>query len=169
MPDVSAQQRQVLLTTAQAGALLELSAERIRQLIGAGYIEKHGKDQVPLVSAVRGYIRFLKDDERKASRTAAVSRVQIARAREIEFKIAEREHRLIDIAEHEDLFAEAFGSIRSGLAGVPARVTRDVELRRRIEAGIDDVLRRAADRFEEGTANLKASGADIAPDDGDDA
>ena len=27
-----------------------------RQLIGAGYIEKHGKDQVPLVSATPAYV-----------------------------------------------------------------------------------------------------------------
>lgn len=152
-------QREVLLTTAQAAALLELSPARIGQLIKSGHIEKRGKDQVPLVSAVRGYIRFLKDEERRANKSAAASRVQDARARDIELKIAEKESRLIDMVEHLDLFAEAFGIVKTGLAGVPMRATRDQDLRRKIEAEIDDVLGKAARRFEQGTANLRAAGA----------
>jgi hypothetical protein len=154
-----APQREVLLTMAQAAALLEMSPERIRQLVKTGYIEKRGKDQVPLVSAVRGYIRFLKDEDRRSSRTASASRVQDARARDIELKIAEKESRLIDMVEHLDLFAETFGVVKSGMAGVPLRSTRDPELRRKIETEINDVLAKAARRFEQGTANLRAAGA----------
>ena len=164
-----APQREVLLTTAQAGNLLELTPARIGQLIKSGFIEKRGRDQVPLVSAVRGYIRFLKDEERKSSSTASATRIQDARCREIELRIAERESRLVDIVEHQDLFAETFGIVKAGLAGVPARVTRDAAIRQKIEMEIDDVLRRAADCFEHGTADLRASGSSAAPISEDDA
>lgn len=138
-----------ILTTAQAAELLEITAERVRQLVKSDHIEKRGKDRIPLVSAVRGYIRFLKEDERRSSKSASASRVQDSRAREIDLKVAEREGRLIDVVEHRELFAEVFGTLKAGLAGVPARVTRDMDHRRRLETEIDDILRQAADRFEQ--------------------
>lgn len=158
-----------LITTAQAASLLEIGGERVRQLVKSGHIEKRGKDQVLLASAVRGYIRFLKDDARRSSKSASASRVQDARAEEIALKVAERKGRLIDIVEHRDAFAEVIGTLKSRLDGVPAQVTNDGALRGKIESAIDDALRRAADRFEQATLELGPGGEIDPPDAADDA
>lgn len=139
----------LFVTMAEAGEELGVGAERVRQFIKEGLVERGPRGKVSLVSAYRGYVKFLKDDERRSSKSASASRVQDARAREIELKVAAREGRLVDVVEHLDLFAEVFGSLKAGLAGIPARVSRDMAHRRKIETEIDDVLRQAADRFEQ--------------------
>lgn len=55
------------------------------------HIEKRGKDHIPLASAVRAYIRFLKEDERRSSNTASASRLQDERTREVALRNAERD------------------------------------------------------------------------------
>lgn len=157
------------MTTAQVAELFEITAERVRQLVKSGHIEKRAKDQVPLVSAVRGYIRFLKDDERRSSKSAAASRVQDARAREIELKTAEREGSLMDVEEVRAVVAEWGGVIRTGLNSIPARLSRDMTFRRKIETEIDDVFRQATERFESAMGNRSAAAGPVEADSGDDA
>lgn len=152
----------------RAGELLGVSGEWVRKLIAKGHLTRTDNGVKPL-DAFHGYIKFLKDDGRRTSKTATASRVQIARAREIELKIAERKGELIDIVEHRDLFAEVFGMVKLGLDGVPAQVTSDVAQRGKIEAAIESVLRRAADRFEAATADLSAGREAAAADPADDA
>lgn len=162
--------RESLLTTAQAAILLEIGPERVRQLVKSGHIEKRGKDQVPLVSAVRGYISFLKDEARRSSKSASASRVQDARARQIELKNAKEEAKLIEIEEHEQLFIECFGMVKSKLLGLPARVGgQDMALRREVETEINAVLNACADQFEKGTVAIKETGSAVEADAGDDA
>ena len=57
-----------LIPIGQAARLLMISEERIRQLVKQGFIprpEKRGF--VQLVGAVQGYLRYLKDDERRSA------------------------------------------------------------------------------------------------------
>lgn len=156
------------VSTARAAKLLGVTPVRIRQLIAEGYIAKTGRDRIVLEVAVQGYLRFRNDDNRRSSKSASASRVQDARAREIDLKVAEREGRLVDIVEHIDLFAEVFGALKAGLAGVPARLTRDMSFRRKIEQEIDDVLRQCADRFEQASADPGNAGQAAEADSGDD-
>lgn len=164
-----AKQAETLISTAQAAALLELTSERVRQLVKSGHIEKRAKDQVPLVSAVRGYIHFLKDEERRSSKSASASRVQDARAREIELKTAEREGSLMDVEEVRAVVAQWAGVIRTGLNSIPARLSRDMTFRRKIETEIDDVFRQATESFESAMGNRSAAAGAMEADTGDDA
>lgn len=159
----------IVCSTSQIAALFGLTAERVRQLAAAGHFERSGRGRIAVMQAVQGYLKFLRDEARVGSKSAATSRVQDARAREIDLKIAERDGRLIDVVEHRDLFAECFGIIKTGLDGTPARLTRDQTFRRKIETEIDDVLRRAADRFEQAAANAAPAGQHSEADGGDDA
>ena len=154
-----APQREVLLTTAQAGNLLELTPARIGQLIKSGFIEKRGRDQVPLVSAVRGYIRFLKDEERKSSKTASASRVHDARARDIELKIAERENRLVDIEDAIGAMDDVVGAVKATMSGVPAQFTGDLSQRAKLETLLGQALNAAADMVSAQAADLRSGGA----------
>lgn len=115
-------------------------------------------------AAVQGYIRWLKDEERRTSKTASASAVQEERAREIRLRNAKEEGRLIELAEAEAVFADILGTFRSALSGVSAAATRDLTLRHSIDAAINHALDRAREGFEEKRDVLRAGG-DIILDD----
>ena len=150
-----------LIPIGQAARLLMISDERIRQLQKQGYIPKSEKrGQVQLVGAVQGYLRYLKDDERRSSKTAADSRVRDARALEIELRIAERSRDLIPLEDALADIAEFAAMVRSELAGLPARLTRGIEERQKIETEVDGVLSRLSERASEKAENLAAGRSD---------
>ena len=61
-----------LIPIGQAARLLMISEERIRQLVKQGFVPKPEKRGfVQLVGAVQGYLRYLKDDERRSAKSAA--------------------------------------------------------------------------------------------------
>lgn len=157
------------VTTARLAKFLDLTPHRVRQLIKEGHIEKAGPDRLVLETATRGYIRFRNDADRRSSKSASASRVQDARAREIELKTAEREGSLMDVEEVRAVVAEWGGVIRTGLNSIPARLSRDMTFRRKIETEIDDVFRQATERFESAMGDRSAAGAAAEADAGDDA
>jgi hypothetical protein len=138
MTDVE-QQQAGHITLEQACRLVMLSNERIRQLVKDGYIPKPAKNSYPLVGVVQGYIRFLRDEDRRSSKTAAESGLKAARQKEVELRIAERSRDLIDVREHSDIVDEMAGMFVAGLSALPARVTKDMAMRREIEAGCDSI------------------------------
>jgi murein DD-endopeptidase MepM/ murein hydrolase activator NlpD len=148
-----------LINGAQAARLIMVTIERIRQLVKAGYIQKIGRDSYPLVSVVQGYIRFLKEEERRTSKVQADSRVRDARAKEIEQRMALRSGNLIDIEDAKAEFATFVTTSRAEWQGLPASFTRDLELRRQLETKVDEILTRIAARYEKAIA-LLASGGD---------
>lgn len=156
------------ITLEQACRLVMLSNERIRQLVKDGYIPKPAKNSYPLVGVVQGYIRFLRDEDRRSSKTAAESGLKAARQREVEVRTAERERKLIDVTEHSDIVDELCGLFISGLASLPARVTRDVSMRRKVETECDairnDIAARAAERARDVGAGRTAADRDAEDD-----
>ena len=150
-----------LIPIGQAARLLMISDERIRQLTKQGYIprvEKRGV--VQLVGAVQGYLRYLKDDERRSSKSAADSRVRDARALEIELRIAERSRDLIPLEDALADMAEFAAAVRSELAGLPARLTRIMDERQKIESEVDGVLTRLSERAAQKAATLEPGRGD---------
>lgn len=152
-----------IISTAQAAALLKCTPNWIRQLEKQGFFKKAGRDQYKLVAVVHGYVDFKNSEDRRSSKTAADARVRDARAREVELKIAEREGRLIEYVEAEGAIDYLVGLYRSEFAGLPARVTRDLQLRRTIEQAVNDTLSRIADAAEKRARALGPDRASVAP------
>lgn len=133
----TAEQKQGEITIEQAGRLLDLTAERIRQLIKEGYIEKTRYGHTTLVSAVRGYIRFLKEKASDRTQNAAENRVRDARAREIEMRLAREERELIPQDEAQQAMMMLSTFVAQQFQGLPAQITRDMALRKQIEKNLD--------------------------------
>lgn len=133
-----------LITLDVAGRLLMIGPERIRQLNKAGYIPIPKRGFTTIVGAVQGYIRFLKDEDRKATATGALERAREAKVRETEQKIAERDRRLIPIEDAELAMDLLVGKVAEELDGQAARITRDMSLRRSIEADVHGAKTRIA-------------------------
>lgn len=132
----------------QAAALLMVTTQWVRDLAKKGYITKVERGRVPLVGAVQGYIRFLKDEDRRASKTAALSEVQRERAKEIALRNARAAGELIQIELVDTVFADVLGTYRAELAGLSAEFTRDLTERDRLDALLNDKIARAKARFE---------------------
>lgn len=151
-----------------AANLLELSPRRIQYLAAEGWIQKSGAGRYPIVPLVRGYVRFLKEDNARKSKSAADGRLRDARAREVEQRIAERDRGLVALDEALGIFDEVTGSFLQTLSGAPARITRNQSERRRLEAIFDADRQRLADHFAERRLALR-TGRDADPaDDPDD-
>lgn len=150
-----AENQKSMIPVKQAAALLMVTEQWVRELGRKGYIPKAVDGQVPTVDAVQGYIRWLKDEERRTSKTASASKVQEERALEIRMRREREAGNLIDIQSIEAVAADAFGAFRSELAGVPAAATRDLELRGSIEKALNDALDRVRANFEKQVAALQ--------------
>ncbi|WP_336801707.1 hypothetical protein [Kaistia sp. MMO-174] len=142
-----------------ASELIMVSKERIRQLVEAGYITKLRANRYSKRGVVQGYIRFLKDEERRSSKSATASKVGEARAREIELRIAQKEHRICDTEDAIGVVEEIVGMYRSELSGLPARLARnDLPLRREIEKNVNGILDRVSATLAKRALALRTGG-----------
>jgi hypothetical protein len=105
---------------------------------------------------VRGYISFLRADERRSSKSAGEFRLRDAKAKVVEMQLAERAHELIAYDEAETALETVVGLVRTEMGGVAARVTRDLGLRRSIEKAINDGLARVVARLAKEVVALRS-------------
>lgn len=141
-----------------------IGPERVRQLIKAGYIQRHKPGYTTIVSAVQGYIRFLKDEDRKDTKKGAAGKATEARTREIELRIAERKRDLIPQEDAKAAVTQLAATVRAEFTGLPARWTRDMAERRRLEQEIDASFERIADALESAKTALATGGDDTSPE-----
>lgn len=144
------------VTATELGAHLDMTRQRVRQLDREGVFKRLASGGYDQAAARIAYIQWLRDEERRAVKGAATARLNDARAAEIERRLAREDRSLVDIEEAIGFVDEVLGTLKSELQGVAARITRDVALRRQIEAEIDAVLSRAADHFKKEAAALRA-------------
>jgi hypothetical protein len=127
---------------------LGVSRMRIGQLAADAVIPRIAKGRFPLLASVAGYVSWLKDEQRRVAKSAGNSRINDARAAEIEIRTAERLKTLQLLGPDEGLAVvdAVLGPMRSDLQSVPARMTKDLALRLRLESELNGVLDSAADR-----------------------
>lgn len=127
------------ITAEVAAKLLRVSVRRLYQLVEEGWIQKQdGKFTV--VGVVHGYLDLKEHAEKQALQKAADNEVRRARAREIELRTAKAERDLVPLEEAEAFVQMVIGEIVSRLQGLPARASRDIHEREKLE-GIVDALR----------------------------
>ena len=149
----------MLVSVEQLGLVLMVTGVWVRKLCRMGYIPAPVKGKVPLIAGVQGYIKSLKDEDRRSSKSAADNRVRDARAREIELRMAREEAELVPIDEAQALIQGYVGAVVSRLNGLPAQITRDINERRRIEAIVDAIR----EEMDEKLAELAAAYRDGPP------
>lgn len=148
-----------IVSTTTFAERIGVTPSHVRKLQRDRILPKKGRDEIPLVDGLVAMIAHLRDAERRASKSAAASRVQTARAREIELRIAREEGDLIDFDDAKAVFSDTIGSFRVELNGVPAAASRDRAVRASVKTAIDAALARCERRFRDRAAALRA-GAD---------
>ncbi len=139
-------ERLPVLSIAGASRIVGVSTQWLRNLIDSGHVKRTGKG-VTERDCWRGLLAWTKDEQRRSTKTAATSRVQDARAKEIETRLAERAGRLMDVEAITIAIDEWGGAVRSGLSALPAQISDDIDERQRIERLIDGILQDAIARF----------------------
>jgi hypothetical protein len=135
------------ITVEVAAWLLMVTPEWIRRLSKDGWIPKVDRGRYRVVDVVQGYIRFLKDDARRSSKTASLSRLQDIRTRKEELAVAQAERELVPLTEAMTLVDEVAGAVVSRVNAIPARFTRNIEQRALLQREVDDALTEVADRI----------------------
>lgn len=154
-----------------AAAILGLSEQRLDQLVKEeGLIERKGKNNTFILrDLVHGYIESLKAKIAGQARNQTSNMAQLARAKEIDLRMAREERTLIDIGEALQCVDEISGELLQSLSSLPARITRDPRERTRIEQICDTERLRISDRFKQRASALQTGSSDIEADDEDDA
>lgn len=154
------------ITVEEAGRMFGVSAERIRQLVKAGFIAKEGRNRLAIEAVGNGYRKYRDHLAAQETKTSSDTRVRDARAREIEMRNDERMRKLIPIEDATAALDYLVGHVREKMNSIPARVTRDIELRRKIEAEVNaaqaqiaKALRKSGDVARKG-GELPDAGAD---------
>jgi hypothetical protein len=150
--------KRVPLTSTEAAKLLMVSLTSLYEYEREGWIKRLGQDQWSLVDVVQGRFRFLEDRAKRATQTATLSRVQIARAVEIEMRTAREAGQTIGMDDALAFVDDIVGPLMADLDGFSARCTREMELRRKIEAELNDVRTRHADRLDKAADILQTGG-----------
>ena len=152
-----------------AAALIGVTHPRVLQLTTEGWIKKNSKGQHTLQGVVEGYVAFLKAEERRTSKVQSESGLKAARQREVELRIAEREREVVPRDEAEAAMDLVIGKVNAEMNGLAARVTRDIEMRTKIETEVHASLQRISEALEAGSENLASGSPDAAADTEDDA
>lgn len=126
----------------EMAATLGLRPRRVQQLVEMGVIPAPDRGRYPVAAVVKGYIQFLSAPAQEGGTISKPNAYQQARAREVEANIARRsEHMKAEaLGACMALVDAAAGGLKADLLSIPARVTKDLPLRRRIEAEINDAL-----------------------------
>lgn len=159
----------IMISASEAARLICVTADRVRQLVREGRIPKAARNRYRLVDVVEGYVTFLKDDERRSSLAQSESGLKAARQREVELRIAEREREVVPRDEAEAAMDLVVGKVNAEMNGLAARVTRDIEMRTKIETEVHASLKRISEALEAGSENLASGSPDAAADAEDDA
>src|SRR5262245_14744717 len=122
---------------ATLGKHLDISQTRVAQFVADETFPKLPNGKLDKDDCRIRYIRWLRDETRKSSASVSASRVQVARAEQIEQQTAKERRDLIPAEEVTDFLTETVGTLRSELAGVPAASTREPAVRAAIEKSLD--------------------------------
>ena len=127
---------EILLSAREVAAVAGRTDRWVRGMAQGGHFEKDGRGKYRLGSLIRGLIAHYEEIIERGSKSAASSRVTDARTREIELRIAQQERSLIPVEDAEMALSQFAGVVNAELSGLPARLGRDMAVRRKAEAEI---------------------------------
>jgi hypothetical protein len=136
------------ITTLETLALcFGVTSARVNQLVSEGWFKRVDgqRGRYNWREAVSGFVRYMRDEDRRSSKSASQMRVKDAQARDIEVRTQQRLGRLIPLEVYEEMIDNVAGMVRSEFAGLAAASTRDLTMRRIIEREVNARLRRIAE------------------------
>lgn len=150
------------LSVSEVANGLGITARWLNKLVDRGFFVRTKRGRLDLWSVIIGWARY--QVELKAQELApltagsAEEEVRRERARKLKLENDTHERTLIPMTEAMAAIDTVVGRMRTNIAAVPARVTDDVALRRRVETAIDAVLQKISDDLDRISAAVEAGG-----------
>lgn len=134
-----------------------LTRRRVNQLVDDGVITRVDRGEYNIVNAVLGYITFLRDDNKNRTKTASASALNEAKARLVDAQVEEKTGKIRSQIRQEtaSLVSVVIGELMADIHALPARITRNLDERKRFEDEIERLQRAAFERLKR-----QADGAD---------
>ncbi|WP_103255592.1 hypothetical protein [Tabrizicola aquatica] len=108
----------------------------LARAVAAGTLKPDKQGRVAITVAVPMFFEALRQEAAAGTATAAAEAARAARADAQELRLAEARRELIPVEDGEAALDHVVGAILTSLSAMPARITRDVPLRRRVEAAL---------------------------------
>ncbi len=136
--------------------LLGITPRRLQQLAAEEYVERGTRGRYRLGETVRGYVKSLKDSFEARSAKTGDDEMKELRKRKLRNEIERDEGLTVPTEDALAIIEDIVGTLRGEITGVPARFTRDLKERRKLEAILNDVLERSSKRLGEAGDALSA-------------
>ena len=121
---------------------LGFSPTWLKKLEQQGFVERLDNKLFDAGAVALGYIRWLKDDARRTSKSEGAKAKDAEQVRRLQIENAKMVGELVEFEMVETFFAESHTKLRHAFGGIPAGLTRDPELRalleKRLNAGFDE-------------------------------
>ncbi|WP_103173254.1 hypothetical protein [Paracoccus sp. SY] len=151
------------LSAAEIATMTGRTVRWVQSMAKDGYFSKDGRGRYRLESVIQGLLRHEEDQAAKGNQAAAASRATDARTREIDQRMAIRDRQLIPIEDAIMALDTVCGVVNTQLTGLPARISRDLGIRRKVETEIHRVRQAISDALAEMS---RASKTGVGLDDG---
>lgn len=138
-----------MITLAQAGKILNISAQWLRELGKKGHIPVTVDGKLRMDKAVQGYLTWLKRSNGHAGKNTAANKLQTLRAIEIELRISQRLNELIPTKDFSASIEIIYDIMHSEMKNLPSFVTSKPVLQQQIKTELDAIFKRARERIEE--------------------
>lgn len=121
------------ISASDLGNILGISERRVRQLAAEGKIPAPTRGKFDGPACVRAVLAAARADRPESALEKARARAIDARARSQEIKIAREEHELIPFDAAMDAFELFSGAVNTAFVTLPARFTRNLEDREKLD------------------------------------
>jgi hypothetical protein len=153
------------VTATELAVHLDMTPQRVSSLANEGHIPRNNDGTFPQTHARIGYIRFIRRSAATRAGTGQTTTPLIETKTlkaKLELAIAQGEYVRID--DVEAVSVEADLNLRNELAGIGARITRDLELREKIDRAINDAIARHRNSLEAAAASAFGESESMDPD-----
>ena len=138
-----------MITLTQAGKILNISAQWLRELGKRGYIPVAVDGKLPMDKVVQGYLTWLKSSNVLAGKNTAANKLQTLRAEEIELRIAQRLNQLMPTKDFSASIEIIYEIVHSEMKNLPSLVTSKPALQQQINTELDQIFKRTRERIDE--------------------
>jgi len=133
------------VTATQLGEHLGLTRQRIGVLADTEHvIERLPNGRFNQDDCRLRYLRWLRDPERRSARSEAAAKHAEAKTRLLHIRIEEKQRKLVRRDDVNELIDAMCGTVLTHLSGMAARCSRDMQVRRGIDAVVDQIRREIA-------------------------
>jgi len=133
--------------TISASALarhLDCSRAYVDKLEAEGVIKRQG-DGFPLDLSRVAYLRYLRRERQQSPRSEADAAHVAVKTEMLQLRLMEKKPELVRRTDVDELIDQIAGTLLTHLSGMSARCSRDMQVRRKIDAVVDQIRREIAE------------------------